>query len=158
MLKNIPKNPISFGIQVTKLHKKWAIPTLIAVLTATGLSRYSVVILKNLTDSIAANQIHINTIWYWAILYPLLYLIMHLVWRISGFTGMHWFMNMRSTAYQVLYEYLTLHSKDYFNSRFAGSLSNKIANAVDGAENLFETSLWEFIPLIIGLLWYVVFA
>ncbi len=71
---------------------------------------------------------------------------------------MRWFMNMRTTAYQRLFEYLTLHSKDYFNSRFAGSLSNKIANSVDGTENLFETTTWEFIPIVLGLVWYIIFA
>jgi ATP-binding cassette, subfamily B, bacterial len=158
MDKLIPKNPVLFGYKISKIHKKWAIPSIIAVLVATGLSKFGVVVLRNLTDAIAANEIDINSVWYWAILYPVLYLVMHLCWRISGFTGMRWFMKMRSTAYQSLYEYLTLHSKDYFNSRFAGSLANKIANAVDGTENLFETTLWEFKPLIIGLLWYIAFA
>ncbi len=158
MRKEIPKNPILFGLQVTKLHLKWAIPTLIAVFIATGLMKLGVIVLRNLTDSIASQNIEIDKIWFWAIAYPFLYLIMHLTWRSSGFTGMRWFMNMRATAYQKLYEYLTLHSKDYFNSRFAGSLSNKIANSVDGTENLFETTTWEFIPIVLGLVWYVIFA
>src|SRR5258708_5511303 len=71
---------------------------------------------------------------------------------------MRWFMQLRSYAYQILYDYLTLHSKDYFNSRFAGALTNKIANAVDGTDDLFEQTLWRFLPLFLGLLWYIIFA
>ncbi|OGH09985.1 MAG: hypothetical protein A2152_03480 [Candidatus Levybacteria bacterium RBG_16_35_6] len=65
-------------------------------------------------------------------------------------------MRLRSTAYQKLYDYLTLHSKDYFNSRFAGSLTNKISNAVEGTDELFEKMLWRFIPLFLGLVFYAI--
>jgi ATP-binding cassette subfamily B protein len=157
-VKKIPRNPILFGIALSKMHKKWAIGALIAVFVATALSRLSVVILSKLTDAISANPLLINTVWLWAIAYTSLFFIAENVWRISGFTGMRWFMNFRFAGYQSLYEYLTLHSKDYFNSRFAGSLSNKITHAVDGTQSLFEKILWQFSPLILGLFWYTIFA
>lgn len=158
MLKDIPKNPVSFGVNISKLHKKWVIGALFFVLIATVFDRLSVIILKNLTDAIANRPIVINSIWMWAIGYPIIYFIAMSCWRGSGFTGMQWFMNFRLSAYQKLYEYLTLHSKDYFNSRFAGSLTNKISNAVDGIESLFEKMLWQFIPVITGLVIYIIFA
>lgn len=156
--QDIPKKPFSFGIFATRPHKKWAVIALFFVLTATGLDRFSVFVLRNLTDSIASHPIVFNIVWVWAIAYPLLYLCSGISWRISGFTGMRWFMNLRSSAYQSLYEYITLHSKDYFNSRFAGALANKISNAVDGTESIFENLLWQFIPVIVGLFWYMIFA
>src|SRR5260221_6376170 len=134
----IPKKPIQFGIFASLPHKKWAIAALSCVFIATGIDHLSVIILRNLTDAIAIKPLILNSVWIWAILYAFLFFFVQNLWRISGFIGMKWFMNFRSTAYQVLYEYLTLHSKDYFNSRFAGSLTNKIANAVDGSEGLFE--------------------
>lgn len=158
MNKKIPKNPILFGIYISKMHKKWAIGALIAVFFATAFDRFTIIILRNLTDSIAARPIDINLIWMWALSYPVLVFIARNIWRASGFTGMRWFMNLSSSAYQSLYEYLTLHSKDYFNSRFAGSLTNKITNAVEGTLNIFQKALWNFIPLVIGLFWYVIFA
>jgi len=157
-MKDIPKNPILFGIYITKFHKKWAIGALFFVFVGTGLDRFSVVILRNLTDSIAGRPIVINLVWMWAILYPTLYFVTAAIWRSSGFTGMRWFTNFRYSAYQSLYEYLTLHNKDYFDSRFAGTLVNKISNAVDGTEGLFEKILWNFIPIVLGLFWYVIFA
>lgn len=134
------------------------IAALLCVFVATILDRSSVIVLRNLTNSIITPDIAIQTLWFWAIAYPVLLLSSQLVWRLSGFTGMRWFMNYRATAYKALYEYLTLHSKDYFNNRFAGALTNKIGHAVDGTENLFEKSLWQFIPLALGLILYIYFS
>ncbi len=158
MSEFIPKNPIKFGIFATKPQRGWAIGALIAVFVATALDRYSVVILKNLTDTVSTSNIDLKTLWFWAIAYPVITFIARNFWRASGFTGMRWFMGFQATAYQSLYEYLSLHSKNYFNNRFAGTLANKISNAVDGVQTLFEKSLWEFIPLLLGLVWYVIFT
>lgn len=157
-MKDVPKNPVLFGLFISSLYKKWVIGALFFVFVATALSRFLVVILRNLTDSIATNPIVIDTVWLWAVFYPLLFFIKENIWRLSGFTGMRLFMNFRFSAYQSLYEYLTLHSKDYFSSRFAGALTNKIANAVDGTENLFEKILWRYIPLALGIFWFTIFA
>lgn len=158
MSEDVPKKPFLFGIFATKPHKKWAISALLCVLIATGIDRFTVLVIRNFADSLIVQPVMFNEVWMWAIAYPSLLLIAGGIWRISGFTGMHWFMNFRFSAYQALYGYLTLHSKDYFNSRFAGALANKIGNAVDGTESVFENILWRFIPLIFGLFWYIIFA
>lgn len=158
MTPEIPKKPLSFGFFVTKAHRRWAICAFCCVLIATALDRFSVVLLQYLTNAIAVQPLNLPTVWFWGIVYSSLALVSGIAWRISGFTGLRWFINFRSTAYQVLYEYITLHSKDYFNSRFAGALASKISNAVDGTESMFENLLWRFIPLILGLFWYVIFA
>lgn len=156
MFKDIPKNPIGFGFYITKMSKKWAVSAVFFVFVALAIDRLSLIILRNLTNAITTQPIVINDVWFWAITYPVLFIVASLMWRASGFTGLRWFMHFRVFAYRALYEYLTLHSKDYFNSRFAGSLVNKIGNAVDGTESVFENLLWRFIPLILGLFWYVI--
>ncbi|PIR80303.1 MAG: ABC transporter ATP-binding protein [Candidatus Levybacteria bacterium CG10_big_fil_rev_8_21_14_0_10_35_13] len=158
MLKSIPKKPFSFGLLATKPHKKWAVVAISSVLTATAFDRFSVVVLGRFTDSIATQTIVFETVWIWGLTYPAILLAAGGFWRISGFTGMRWFMNLRLSAYQSLFEYITLHSKDYFNSRFAGALANKMSNAVDGTESVLENFLWRFMPLIVGLFWYIIFA
>jgi ATP-binding cassette subfamily B protein len=158
VLRKIPKQPFLFGVFSSLPHLKWALVALFFVLVATALNRFGVLILRNLTDSIASQQLDFKIIWFWTIAYPLFDLVSGMSWRMSGFTGMRWFMNFRLTAYQALYGYISLHSKDYFNNRFAGALANKISNAVDGTESVFENMLWQFIPLIIGLFWYILFA
>lgn len=158
MNKNIPKNPFLFGIFVSKPHKLVAIGAFASVILGTALDKFSVVILQKLTDSVAAHPIILSTVWFWAILFPVFYLFAHILWRSSGFCGMHWFMGLRSTAYKALYEYLSLHSKDYFNSRFAGALANKISNAVEGTDGLLEKVLWRFTQLFFGIIFYSVIA
>ena len=157
-MKNLPKNPILFGIYITKLHKKWAIGAFIFVFIATGLDRLSVVVLRGLTDSISKTPINMNDIWMWALAFPIFSLVARNFWRGSGFCGMRWFTNLKASIYQSLFEYLTLHSKDYFNSRFAGALANKITHSAEGTTALGEKILWKFIPLVMGLLWYVLIA
>lgn len=164
MAPKIPKNPFRFGLFASKPYIKWAVPALLFVLIATGTDRFLVIILRDLTDSLAKNPapgsdgVDFNAVWFFAIAYPLLMFIGRNIWRASGFSGMRWFTGLRTTGYQILYDYLTLHSKDYFNNKFAGALSNKISNAVEGCRKLFEKTLWEFIPLIIGLIWYIAIA
>lgn len=158
MSSKIPKHPIRFGLHVTSFHKKWALLAVMFVFIATALSRSTVLILSNLTDAIAAQPIVMETIWLWAVAYPTIFFLGENMWRLSGFSGMQWFMNFRYSGYQLLFEYLTMHSKDYFNSRFAGALSNKITNAVDGTQAIFDRTLWNFLPLILGLIWFSIFA
>ncbi len=158
MEKDIPKQPLLFAVFATKPHRKWVISAFIFVTLASLLSGYSVVILQHLTDAIAARPIRLETIWIWGIAYPLIFLLSECIWRLSGFTGMRWFMGMRSTIYQQLYEYLSLHSKDYFSSRFAGPLTNKISNAVEGYDSLAGEVLWDFFPLVLTIIWFTLFA
>jgi ATP-binding cassette subfamily B protein len=158
MSQNIPKDPIKFGIYISQFHKRFVIPALLFVFLATTLDRFSVVIYKNVTDAIITSPQSTQLIWQWVLIYPLLLLAASISWRASGFFGMHWFINLRETAYQTLYEYLALHSKDYFNNRFAGSLTNKISHAVYGTESIFEKTLWQFIPLFTGLFLYISFT
>ncbi len=158
MSQEIPKKPFLFGIFASKPHKVWVIGAFASVIFATALDKFSVIVLKNLTDSIATSPIIFNLVWLWAIAFAVLFLIGQAGWRSSGFNGMRWFMGLRSTAYQSLYEYLSLHSKDYFNSRFAGALTNKISNAADGTEQLFEKILWRFTSLFFAVIFYTLIA
>lgn len=158
MKKTIPKGPFAFGIYLSKLHKKYAVSALFFVFLATAVSRFSVVVLQYLTNSITAHPFLMSTVWLWAIAYPSVFFFSESLWRASGFTGMKWFTSLRFSAFSVLYEYLSFHGKEYFSSRFAGALTGKISNAVDGTEQLFENILWNFLPLGLGIIWYIIFT
>lgn len=157
-LKNISKNPFKLGFAVSILLKKYAIISVICVLGAASLARFVVVILKNLTDALTANPMNFEQVLFWTMIFPIIFLIEEGLWRISGFMGISWFMKMRSVIYQSLYEYVTLHSKDYFNNRLSGTITNKINNAVDGIESLFENMLWQFVPLFFGSILFIIFS
>ncbi|HSA83553.1 MAG TPA: hypothetical protein VLF20_01555, partial [Patescibacteria group bacterium] len=113
-IKKIPKNPFLFGLFATKPYKKFAVSAMIASFIATGVGRYTVVPFAKLTDAIAANPIDIQAIWFWAITYVVLVFINeNFIWRSSGFAGMRWFTGAAYYMYQSLYEYLSLHSREY---------------------------------------------
>ena len=158
MKQKISKNPIVFGIFASKPHKVWVFSALTFVFIATLLNRLNVIVLGKLTDTAAAKHIDIHALWVWTVAFPIIFLVAQCTWRLSGFTGMRWIMKMRTTIYDELYAYLSLHNKDYFNSRFAGSLTNKISNAVEGSNNLLVNILWDFIPLFFTIIWYSIFA
>jgi ATP-binding cassette, subfamily B, bacterial len=158
MKEKISKHPIRFILFASKPHKRWVVAALACVFVANLLSRLNVVVFSNLTNAAAAQHVDINSLWFWTIIFPIVFFISQCVWRLSGFTGMIWISRMRATVYRELYNYLSLHNKDYFNSRFAGSLTNKISNAVDGSDNIIGITLWDFIPLIMTIFWYAIFA
>jgi len=158
MKEKISKHPIRFIVFASKPHKKWALAALICVFFANLLGRLNVLVLTNLTNAAAAQHVDIKNLWFWTIAFPVVYFASTCVWRLSGFAGMLWITNIRSTIYRKLYNYLSLHNKDYFNSRFAGSLTNKISNAVDGSDNIIGITLWDFIPLVFTIFWYAIFA
>lgn len=113
---------------------------------------------RALTDSATnavSNQFSnesLNSLWFWVIALPLLYFMIENIWRLSGICGMRLVTESEATVSKDLFKYLIEHSRAYFNSKFAGSLVNKIGNASRGATNMFSNILWQFYPLIIGLI------
>lgn len=158
MNQKIPKNPIMFGLFISQQYKKWMIGAFACELSATIISQFSVVVLQYLTNALTKKPLAMHTVSFWAIILVLDFFVAESIWRISGFTGMQWIMGLRSSIYQTLYEYLSLHSKDYFDDRFAGALTNKVSNAVDGIDYLTVQILWQFSSIAIGLIVYVIFA
>ena len=91
----------------------------------------------------------------WAMIYVLFGFTAALLWRASGFSGLHWATGVRATVRENLTEYVTNHSYGFFSNRFAGAIGNKINNASDGITSLVQSFLWDwlsfFIELSVGL-------
>ncbi|PIZ76316.1 ABC transporter ATP-binding protein [Candidatus Peregrinibacteria bacterium CG_4_10_14_0_2_um_filter_38_24] len=155
---NIPQKPVSFMWFVAKRSRKWAIFAFIAVTFAQLLEGAFLLVLRELTDSATMAVAHgfqenlLNVLWFWALILPLLYLLIENVWRISGLSGMRLITEGEKTVSSELFRYLVYHSRSYFNSKFAGALVNKIGNATRGVHNMFANTLWQFYPLFIGLI------
>lgn len=155
-MPKIPGNPLKFGLIAFKTHKKWAIIAVCAVTGAMLMQNLLAVVLRNLTDAVVGDNINFSEVWKWVFTYIALYVAQSATWRTSGFSGMRWFTYSYAYQHQVLYDYLAKHSRDYFNSRFAGSLANKITNAADGVEQIYTKTLWHFIPLVVAIVVYTV--
>ncbi len=149
--KVVPSSPLKFILYVTGPYKKWAFGAISAVILATSLESVLYYVIKLLIDSITSlsgpGSLSSAEFWKWVIIYPAMNLFQSLVWRCSGFCGQRWLTGVEATSYQTLFEYLTGHSSSYFQSKFAGALSNKISNAATGTLHFLATSLWQFLSL-----------
>ena len=157
-IMKIPQKPIPFMWFVAKKSRKWAIFAMLAVTCAQLLEGAFLLILRALTDS-ATNAVatefsdkSMSSLWFWVIAFPLTYFVIENIWRLSGFSGMRLVTESEATVSSNLFKYLIEHSRAYFNSKFAGSLVNKIGNATRGISNMFSNILWQFYPLFIGLI------
>lgn len=152
--KWIPAKPLQFAWAISGPYRRWAFGAMLAVLFATAASRVMTYILGRLTDSaIAFGQglADSTEMWRWVLLFPAIYLVNELVWRSSGFCGMRWITGAVAEANKRLFGYLSDHSATYFSDRHAGALVNKISNASAGTERLISQWLWQFFPLLVGL-------
>ncbi len=88
---------------------------------------------------------------HWALTYVVLYIIMAICWRSSGYIGMHWVTKSQALAIETLYHWLSQHSSRYYSDHFAGSLATKVTNAGSGISMIVPRLLWNFYPTFLGL-------
>ncbi|MBD3360193.1 ATP-binding cassette domain-containing protein [Candidatus Peregrinibacteria bacterium] len=157
-MKEIPKNPIRFMWFIIKKSRKWAIFAILAVTVAQLLEGALLLILRELTDTAAYaieagfDKESFNSLWTWIIAFPVAFFFTENVWRMSGFSGMRFITQSEANSSNELFKYLIEHSRAYFNDKFAGSLVNKIGHASRGTDRIFSTVLWQYYPLLIGLI------
>lgn len=152
-MKLPPRSPLSYVLFLTRLFPGWAIAAFLAVLAAASIDGVNNFLLKNLinalTQSSVAGQDDAN-VWLWTYLYVGGFVVSWICWRTSGFMGMRWITGIRARSYETLFSYLTYHSAEYFSNRFAGALANKVGNASDSGSRIIQTTLWQFLPLVIS--------
>ena len=151
----LPRTPMSFLVHISKPHKLWAISSITSTVIAQILGIVAVYAISQLIDGFTAAETKdekLNALLYGGTLFIILTAFERLLWRVSGFTGILWLVEMHATGFRQMYLYLADHSNTYFVNRFAGSLSNKVSNAVDGGTRLLERLLWGAGPEIISLI------
>jgi ABC-type multidrug transport system fused ATPase/permease subunit len=151
----IPETPVQFAFSVIKPFRLLAWLSLIWVITANILGLLIPYVLKIIVDTatVADSAFLRAEVMWWVLAIPVLIALESVFWRLSGFTGMRWITGVEAHAHNVLYEYVTNHSHNYFANRFAGSVSNKVSNAAMGVALLADQTLWRHIP---SLLTFVV--
>lgn len=150
----IPKKPIGFIIHSSKPHKWWALLAMITAGSAQVVEIFQIWVIAQLIDTFAGAETsaaQLEALTYWGAIFLLLLILSIVLWRTSGFSGIRWVIEANATAYKELYEYVVHHSHTYFTNQFAGSLSNKVSNAVDGSTRLTERTLWGAWPEILSL-------
>ena len=149
MERPLPSSPLRFGIRITREFWPFAVAALFFVALAATLDGLTNILLKHLIDSITASEASrdFSAVKFWAAAFTLTYVAGGLTWRCGGFTGMQWFTRMKASIHRTLFSHLTRHSAGYFNDRFAGALVSRISNAADGTASVFQTILWQFLPV-----------
>ncbi len=153
-IETLPSHPVRFALYCSKPFRAWALGAILAVFISASLTRAMLYLIRIITDSaisFSEGGASIDTVWFWTLSFPIVYLITESTWRCSGFCGMRWITGAAAEAYRLLFEYLSGHSAAYFNDRYAGALTNKISNASKGVEQLIGQTLWQFYSLTIGL-------
>ncbi len=152
-------NPFRFMLFSSRPHAVAMSIALLAVVCASTLNIVSTYVFKNVVDAVAALKGaggSLTTVQEAVIVYVLISLLSTLLWRISGFIGMHWSTGVRATGRYALTAYVTKHSQQYFSNRFAGSILSKIANASGSVKDMVEQILWQFTGFIISMIAAVV--
>lgn len=153
--EKIPNKPLRFLMYITRKNKWSATAAILSTILAQLLGMAAYYSISRLVDafSVAPDQAsQLNVLWVWGLIFFTLSAGDRLLWRFSGFAGVNWLIEMHARGYKDLYAYLSNHSQTYFANRFAGALSNKVSNAVDGATRLTERTLWGFGPEIISMI------
>ena len=148
-------NPLKFFVFASRPHWFAAVCSIAAVVVSGTI--YSAGIpysFKLITDAVTAlgSGGTYQTVLFAAIMYIIITTVSHLIWRVSGYSGSYWATGARATARHALTAYVTLHSRAYFSDRFAGSISNKIGHASNGARDLVDKVLWEFLALLVSVI------
>lgn len=145
-----PKTPVAFLLHATRPVKYWAALAIVVVVFASTLGQSITLFYKWFIDAVEAGQKD-AALWL-AMLYPVAIFVEALCWRLSGWLGMWWTVNLKKEANDVLVHYTIQHSHSYFSDRFAGALLNKIANIIGGIENMVHDLLWSVISMVVSFI------
>jgi ATP-binding cassette subfamily B protein len=147
--QHIPDKPLKFLWFSTKPHMMWATVASVAVIVGESASASMPYFFGKIVDvatSAGAAAASFDVVWYWVFAYIGLLAFHYASYRVSGFAGMRFVNGAQVTGYNALFKYLSHHSHTYFANRFAGSVSNKVSHAADGAGQLSEYYLWNLLP------------
>lgn len=113
--------------------------------------------LKMLIDKIMAFSASGN-IGIWHYLMPvlifgvLLWLIIELGFRVSGFMMAKVFPKFEAHIRMAMFEYVQDHSYDYFANNFAGNISNRISDMTQSATRIMQLIMTLFVPTLLALI------
>jgi len=152
---DIPRTPMKFIAYTSQPQKWWAAFAFTTAVLAQLLEIVALYVIARFVDVFSAAEgleAQLEAFYYWGLIFLAVVLVERVLWRVSGFVGIKWIVEMNAYGYNTLFGYAVSHSHNYFSSRFAGAVSNKVSNAVDGATRLLERLLWGIIPQMISLL------
>lgn len=153
--QSIPNTPLRFLWYLGTKYKFLGAISFLLVIGAETLNVFIFYVSAQLVDSFTLAQTldeQKAVLIFWGIIFLIVSAGNSILYRISGYTALHWIIQFHKDGYNELYNHLSRHSHSYFSNRFAGALSNKVSNAVDSSAGLMFQILWTFFSEFIGLL------
>lgn len=151
----IPTAPTAYFWYVSKSFKGWMFGAIFVVIIASGFSQSSAYFFKLIVDAVENDNYESALLF--ALLYPVIILVTQLLYRLSGFLGRDWVINVEKRSTDVLFKYVTKHSHNYFTNRFAGSLISKIGNVNNAVLEIIPVFLWTHLNSLVSLIVTFVF-
>ncbi len=138
---DIPNGPFRFFFYISKPYKWWAFGGIAVVIISSSAKVFLALLMGEVITLAEAGLI--EEVVFLGLLYPVGIFITEILWRISGIVfGRMWLLGIRKDTSEILAAYTFKHSNQYFADRFAGSLLNKIGNAVNAVDRFVQDLLW----------------
>ena len=150
----ITRNPLKFFLFVSRPHWKPAVAATSVVVISAIISNLVPYLFKLIVDAavnLQSGGSYDALLWITGI-YIVVESSKELMWRVSGYFGSYWAVGARLTARYALTSYVTLHSREFFLNRFAGSIANKIGHAARAVLELIAIFLWTFLGFFVSII------
>lgn len=147
------KRPVQFILTVSRPFRGVMVGALLFGALASGTNALLPLAYKFLVDAIAnvvPTDNHEELI-FWVVVYVLVLAGHMLLWRLAAVCVAYWSTGLRASARYALTAYATKHSSSFFENRLAGSISNKLNHAAEGARDVVSSVAFDFWPFIVGL-------
>lgn len=150
MLSDIPNTPFRYFWFTIKPFWKGCLGMLLWTIFVAAFSASSSYFFKLIVDAIEQNNY--DDALFFGILYPIFILVAQLLWRSSGVLGILNDARILRKSYDNLASYISFHSHNFYNNRFAGSILNKISNIVGSTESLLAEFWWTHTTFIVQII------
>ncbi len=143
--------PLRFLLLTVRPYLPLVFASIVGAVVASIVEAVGPLIYKHTVNAIVALEKggSYGDIRFWVFVYLATVAARILLWRAVVYASAHLGLGVRSTARYVLTNYLLKHSQDYFENRFAGSVSSKIGNAGDGARHLSDWTVHNYLPFFV---------
>jgi len=139
----IPNTPLKFLWYVSRPYKWFFFATVFIVVFANVINQSLSYLFKLIVDAAEAGQM--DTVVFYALLYPFTIFAVQVLFRLSAVTGIRYLTPTIKRSSDELAEYTLKHSHLYFANRFAGSILTKFGNVVGGIGQIITEFFWSIL-------------
>ncbi len=142
-MHSIPTTAWKFLAYGVRPRRRYFFGALILIATAAVIHQATPYLFKLIVDAVSEGDTSLIPLY--VALYPLTFLIVEVIYRLSAILVAQVCIPGKEYLYNQLSTYMLSHSHSYFADRMAGSLMTKVSTAVNAFENFIEYVLWNYL-------------